>query len=292
MSHVQPHIERVWTVLDLIQWGSDYFRQKGVDSPRLTIELMLCAVLDVPRVQLYTGHDRPLSRSELDTLRGYVKRRIHHEPLQYILGEAPFYGLTVTVSPAVLIPRPETELLVDQALRFLKDRQQALCLDIGTGSGIIPVTCAVKNPHATWIALDIAHDACLIAEANSKRHAVDHLVTILRQDALSMMPAGPFDLITMNPPYIPANEVADLEAEVRDFEPHVALTDDADGLTFYRMLSNQVDTVLKPGGCALMEMMHGQSDDVQALFAQCHGSVSLIDDLAGIPRILRYVHGR
>lgn len=289
----QPQqIDRVWTVLDIIRWGSDYFKQKDVDAPRLTIELMLCHVLDVPRVSLYTGHDRPLTRSELDTLRMFVKRRVHREPLQYILGEAPFYGLTLNVSPAVLIPRPETEHLVDLTLRYLeKVHHGPQCLDIGTGSGAIPVACAVKNAQSTWLAIDIANDACKVAESNCRRYGVETRVTIRQMDALSMLPDGPFDVVTMNPPYIPVQDVPDLQEEVRDFEPHIALTDDSDGLTFFRMLSSSIDRLLVPGGCALMEVMFGQADQVQTLLSPNNGSVTVIDDLAGIPRIVRYVRG-
>lgn len=289
----QPqHIERVWTVLDIIRWGSDYFKQKDIDAPRLTIELMLCHVLDVPRVSLYTGHDRPLTRSELDTLRAFVKRRVHREPLQYILGEAPFYGLTLAVTPAVLIPRPETEHLVDLALRFLEQRANASrCLDIGTGSAAIPIACAIKNTQSTWLAIDIAKDACEIAQENCRRLGVETRVTIQHMDALCSLPEGPFDLVTMNPPYIPVQDVPGLQAEVRDFEPHVALSDDADGLTFFRMLAGSLDVLLAPGGCALMEIMHGQAEQVQSILRSNHGSVTVIDDLAGIPRIVRYIHG-
>lgn len=149
MRRHAPDVERIWTVLDLVNWGTEYFERKRVDSPRLTIELMLCDVLGVRRLQLYTDHERPLSKEELSVLRSYVRRRAEHEPLQYILGKADFYGLSFAVDPNVLIPRPETEIIVDRAIRLLREvgGQAQRCLDVGTGSGCIPVSVAFHVPH-------------------------------------------------------------------------------------------------------------------------------------------------
>ncbi|MBP6510697.1 MAG: peptide chain release factor N(5)-glutamine methyltransferase [Candidatus Kapabacteria bacterium] len=169
MRRQTPDVERIWTVLDLVNWGTEYFERKGVDSPRLTIELMLCDVLDVRRLQLYTDHERPLTKEELSVLRAYVRRRAEREPLQYILGKADFYGLSFTVDPNVLIPRPETEIIVDRAIRLLREvgGLSPRCLDVGTGSGCILVSIAVHDPTSVWVGIDVDNGALEVARRNA-----------------------------------------------------------------------------------------------------------------------------
>lgn len=287
MHKPRPTVEAVWTVLDIVRWATDYFRERGVDSPRLTIELMLCAVLDVGRLRLYTDFERPLSKDELARLRGMIQRRIRHEPLQYILGSADFYGLTFQVTPDVLIPRPETEHLVDHVVRFGKGRGPLRCLDLCTGTGCIAITAAVHLTESTWLAVDRSEPAVMLARENAERHTVADRVDVVLGDALGDVPEGPFDVVTMNPPYIPADEVADLEANVRDYEPHIALTDDADGLVFYRRFAEYLrDGLVAPNGMALVEVMAGKDVVVTELLRAHGGTTRVIDDLAGIGRIV------
>ena len=282
----QRSTDLIWTVLDLIKWGTDYFRERGIDSPRLTMELMLCAVLSTSRIKLYADFDRPLMADELAMLRSMVRRRAHHEPLQYILGEAHFYSLTFEVTPETLIPRPETELLVEQCIRFIKESGSTQsCLDIGTGSGIIPITIAAHTPGSNWTCIDISKGALEVAQRNAERHGVADRCSFVRTDFLRDTIGESFDVITMNPPYIPAKEVADLQEEVRDYEPHSALTDDADGLTFYRHLAKQLPTLLNPGGAAFVELGWGRVDDVKGMF-DATITAKVIDDLSSIPRVL------
>ncbi len=283
MPHRQ-HLERVWTVLDLIRWGTEYFTSKEVDSPRLTIELLLCDILKISRIKLYSEFDRPVLPEELATLRSYVTRRAHHEPLQYITGTAWFYSLAFNVGPDVLIPRPETEFLIEEAIRFGRGREELHCLDIGTGSGCIPIAIATHLPHSRWTATDVSGKALDVADSNIRRHGLASRIQTKRSDILSEIPEGSFDLITMNPPYIPASEVPTLDPEVRDFEPHRALTDDADGLTFYRRLAEVAPTMLQPQGLLLMELGWASAPDVQELF-EAIGAIRFVDDLQGIPRI-------
>lgn len=290
MRRQTPRLEQVWTVLDLITWGSEYFREKGIDSPRLTIELMLCHVLHEQRIKLYTDFERPLTRDELATLRGLVQRRARHEPLQYVLGVADFYGLRFEVTPDVLIPRPETEILVDRAVRLIKGQGKRLGLDIGTGTGCIPIAIASKVADAWWTALEVSPAAATIARRNAAANGVADRVHVMDTDFLRHVPPGPFDIVTMNPPYIPVAEVATLEAEVRDHEPHRALTDDADGLTFYRRMGEIWKDLIARDGVILCEIGHGQAAAVRELFERSGAVVEVIDDFAGIPRIVTLRH--
>ncbi len=293
MRRPAPKVERVWTVLDLVQWGAEYFERKGVDSPRLTIELMLCEVLQVRRLQLYTDHERPLTSNELTSLRAFVHRRAEREPLQYILGMADFYGLTFQVNPSVLIPRPETEILVERAIRHIKEVGGSVvrCLDIGTGSGCIAVSAAVHTPLSLWECIDVSADALAVAHQNAADHSVGERLSYIQMDILEDIPKGPFDLVTMNPPYIPLIEIRELEPEVRDHEPLNALTDDLDGLTFYRRFAEIVEQLVSDKGIALIEIGHGQSTDIREVFSAKGLHSSIIDDLSGVPRVLRIVVG-
>ncbi|MES2765675.1 MAG: HemK/PrmC family methyltransferase, partial [Bacteroidota bacterium] len=167
-------MQKVWTVLDIINWGKDFFAQKSIDSPRLTIELMLCEVLKIRRIDLYAQFDRPLKDDELARLREMAKRRAGREPLQYILGNTEFYGLPLIVDPSVLIPRPETEILVETVLKTFKNSENKVLkiLDIGTGSGCIAVALAVNLPQAEITAVDISEEALEIARQNAKLNSV------------------------------------------------------------------------------------------------------------------------
>lgn len=287
MPRQVPVIDRVWTVLDLIRWGADYFREKGIESPRLTIELLLCHVLGLRRVQLYTDFERPLGKDELATLRSMVIRRVEHEPLQYIVGTADFYGHAFIVTPDVLIPRPETELLVDRVVRYGKEKGTLRCVDIGTGSGCIPITCAIQLPESQWLATDVSQAALTIAKRNAEQLGVSERVSFEQRNFLTDELPGRFDVITMNPPYIGKIDIATLEPEVRDHEPHAALTDEADGLSFFRRMADVMEAHLTDAGVIVMEIGYGQADDVRRIMTHPGWSVDVIDDLSSIPRIVR-----
>jgi release factor glutamine methyltransferase len=216
-----------------------------------------------------------------------VQRRIKHEPLQYILGTADFFGLTFDVNPAVLIPRPETEILVDRLLRDVRaDPGPKRCLDIGTGSGIIPVTVAVNAPTTQWTCMDISESALTCAHANAVRHGVADRLMLVEGDFLDTIPAGgPWDVVTMNPPYIRLTDMSELEPEVGDYEPRQALTDSADGLTFYRRISELIGDLLAPSGRAYLEIGHGQADDVRQILEPVSASIDVYQDLGRIPRV-------
>lgn len=269
----------------MINWGSGYFARKGVDAPRLTIELILAHVLAVTRFDLYLQFDRPLTDGELDDLREKVRRRATREPLQYILGEAHFHGRLFEVNRAVLIPRPETELLVEEALR----RAHALrCLDVGTGSGCIGVTIALERPDTEVVAIDVSEEALDVARRNAERLGARN-IAIERCDFLdesAVHALGSFDLVVSNPPYVAVAEIAGLEPEVRDHEPRGALTDHGDGYAFYRRFIEVAPTLLRSGGHLFLEIGFGQSAELERMYREAGFEVDILTDLDRIPRIL------
>jgi release factor glutamine methyltransferase len=276
-------LAQTWTVLKILQWTTDYFHDKGIESPRRDAELLLGASLGLDRVGLYLHFDRPLEESELSAYRALVVRRAKREPLQYILGETEFWSLPFCVSPAVLIPRPDTEVLVEESLRLAGGHR---ILDVGTGSGAIAVALAHELADAQVVALDISPDALAVAERNARRNSVEDRITFLQGD-LAHLPAGPFDLIVSNPPYIPAADVEGLMPEVREFEPRQALVGGSDGLDPYRALARQASFCLVPGGWLLVEVGIYQASDVQRLFADAGlKEVFCRDDYGGVPRVV------
>lgn len=282
-------MEKIWSILDILTWGRAYFEEKGVDSPRLTMELLVAHVLKKQRIELYTQFDRPLAEGELTTLRAMIKRRAAHEPLQYITGETEFYGLTLAVTPAVLIPRPETELLAEYVIKRVRDSTNADeseigILDIGTGSGCIALALAKHLPRAAVFGLDVSDDALRLARGNAERHALSN-VQFGKINILEAQPKRRFGVIVANPPYIAVEEIEELEPEVRAHEPRIALTDGSDGLRFYRRFSEIFPSMLAEGGWFVVEMGFGQSTQVEEIFAEVGYQTTIVNDLAGIPRI-------
>jgi len=282
---MNPNQTEIWTILRLIQWGSDFFKKKGVDSPRLTMELLLAHVLKLSRFDLYMQFERPLTEPELAQLRDMVKRRAMREPLQYILGEAHFYKRVFEVTPAVLIPRPETELLVEEALR----RGHSLrCLDIGTGSGCIGISIALERPETEVVAIDSSPEALEVARRNAERLGARN-ITFHQTDFFDdegMRSLGSFDLIVSNPPYIAAADLATLQPEVRDHEPHLALTDGGDGLRFFRRFIDLSPRILRDESSFFMEIGYGQGHSLAVMFRKAGFEVDLLTDLDRVERIL------
>ena len=273
-----------WTVLKLLRWTADYFAGRGIDNPRLDAELLLADTLGFDRVGLYLNFERPLLADELAAFREQVKRRANREPLAYILGMTEFWSLPLKVTPAVLIPRPDTELLVEQALPRLTGA--ARVLDVGTGSGALAIALAHERPECTVTAIDLSPAALAVAAENARSNGVAERIEFFRSD-LAALPMGPFALVVANPPYIPGGELASLMPEVRDFEPHLALDGGADGLDAYRALARQADAVLAPGGWLLVEVGIDQAAAVMRLFAAAGlAEIFTSRDLAGIERVV------
>lgn len=249
---------------------------------RLDAELLLWHVLGKDRAWLLTHPEAGLTAAQTAAYEGVIARRRLHEPIQYIRGTQEFYGLDFQVRPGVLIPRPETEHLIEAALERLPKQSPLRVLDVGTGSGILAVTLAKHLPQAQVTAVDISADALAIAHDNAERHGVRDRIRFLESDLLAELAGEEFDAVVSNPPYIPADEV--LEAQVRAYEPEQALFAGADGLDIYRRLIPQAQDALRPGGWLLMEIGHGQRDALASLLGGWQDG-AFVDDLQGIPRV-------
>jgi release factor glutamine methyltransferase len=274
------------TVLEVIQRSSEFLTRKGVESPRLQIELLLSHVLQMPRLKLYLNFERALTEAELETLRALVKRRGDREPLQQIVGSTHFCGHQFLVNRDVLIPRPETEQLAEKAWQQLEKLPAGRVLDYGTGSGCLAVTIALKCPQAQVHAVDISKPALEMAEKNAtclKARVQFHL-----GDGFSVFSTdSAFDLIVGNPPYIPTEDIPHLEPEVRDFDPRGALDGGPDGLAFYRRLVAEAPLHLAPGGVIMLEFGDGQQEALEQMFSASPWHFDEIcADLSGRPRIL------
>lgn len=273
-----------WTVLKILRWTTDYFTAREIDSGRLEAELLLAATLGLDRVGLYINFERPLNSDELSVFRERVRRRALREPLQYILGKAEFWSLTFNVGPSVLVPRADTEVLVEEALAKTGDSMRIL--DVGTGSGAIAIALAHEKPGLLATALDCSESALNIARDNTELNGVADRVTCVIGD-LAELPKGPFEVVVSNPPYIPTADCERLMPEVRDYEPRLALDGGNDGLIAYRQLAAQAGKVLVPGGWLLVEVGVDQAAEVEGLFAAAGlTDISHRDDYSGIPRVV------
>jgi release factor glutamine methyltransferase len=281
------------TVLEVIQRSTGFLNRKGVDSPRLQIELLLAHALRMPRLQLYLNFERILAPDELETIRDMVRRRGNREPLQHIIGSTSFCGLEIAVSPEVLIPRPETELLAERGWQFLRNLKRdpsapANALDFGTGSGCIAIALAARAPGTRVHAVDVSEAALKIARTNAKRNQVAESIEFICAASLEELPSSPrFALIISNPPYIPSRDLATLAPEVRDFDPRLALDGGEDGLNFFRQLAKACCARLEPDGRLMVEFGDAQAESLEAIFRSAGWVIDTVEkDLSGRPRIL------
>jgi len=279
-----------WTVLRLILWSADYLTNKGVSSGRLDAEHLLAHVLGVKRLQLYLEFERPLAQEELDAFRPLLRRRAAREPLQYVIGHQPFRELVLTVAPEVLIPRPETEQLVDVILNWLAAEhiQQPTVLDIGTGTGAIALSLAAEA-EATVTATDVSIAALGIARSNRLAAGLVQRVELLDGSLFEPVePGASFHVVVSNPPYIAEVDEETLEPEVRDWEPRRALFAGADGLDVIRGLVSGARRHLRPDGLFAMEVGSGQARTVASLLETSgdYAAVRIEKDHAGLERFV------
>ena len=277
-------------LLEVLRASERYLADRGVEHPRLNAEHLLAHALGLKRMELYLQFDRALTETERVPLRDTVKRRGAREPLQHILGTAEFHGRTFGCDQRALIPRPETEQLVEIALEIAKEHAGARILDIGTGSGVIALTVALELPHTEVHATDLSPVALALATDNAARHKLADRVHLTRAD---LLPAGDtaFDLIVANLPYIPTAEIATLSAEVRH-DPASALDGGADGLELIRRLIEVAPAHLSPGGALLLEIGAGQADAVNTLLtARKFRDISVRPDYENVPRFAVGFHG-
>ena len=281
----------IWTIGRLLQWSEGFFREKGIETPRLDAEVLLAHVLEKPRIYLYVHYDQPLDPGELAAYRGFVRRRAVREPVAYLLGERAFMGLTFVVSPAVLVPQPDTETLVSEAEKRLRGKSGARIADVGTGSGAIALSLLHALPDLTAAAVDVSLAALKVARENAARLALMDRVAFYEGDLLAPLLGQTFDAILSNPPYIPRNDIAALPPEVQA-EPHLALDGGADGLDFYRRLTREAAAFLRPGGFLAVEAGQGEAAAILDM-ARANGwaEVEIAQDLAGIDRVVTMYRG-
>ncbi|HKK92763.1 MAG TPA: peptide chain release factor N(5)-glutamine methyltransferase [Longimicrobiales bacterium] len=248
-----------WTVLRLIRWSADYLEGKGIEQGRLDAEHLLAHALDVGRLQLYLQYDRPLVPEELDRFRPLLRRRARREPLQHVIGRTAFRDLELKTDARALVPRPETELLVQLVLDWARGRGALTAIDVGTGSGCIALALASEGPFERVWGIDISADALALARENAEVHDPDGRVVWREGHGLRNVPEARVDVVVSNPPYIARGEAPELEPEVREFEPEMALYAGDDGREMLHELIRSAPTALVPGGLLALEVGLGQA---------------------------------
>ncbi|MDX2043909.1 MAG: peptide chain release factor N(5)-glutamine methyltransferase [Acidobacteriota bacterium] len=278
------------TIAETLKLASERLRAASVPNDVLDAQTLLAEALGKDRTYLIVNFNEQLGEDLLAAYFSLIERRSAGEPLQYITGHQQFFGLEFEVTPDVLIPRPETELIVEETIRLVEECKLAapVIVDVGTGSGCIPVTLARELADAKVFACDISTAALTVARRNAARHDLETRIEFIESDLLTLFPENLFaDFILSNPPYVAAHELSTLQREVRDWEPHTALTDNGDGLSFYRRLLAEAPGRLKPGGHLICELGFGQADAVSAMADSATWSeVRLLNDLQGIARTI------
>lgn len=276
-------------VLDAIKLSTDFMEKKGVQSPRLNSELFLADILKCKRLELYINFERPLTTAETDTLRNYISRRGKLEPLQYIIGSVEFYGLEFKVNPSVLVPRQETEILIETIINSLGCDFAGNILDIGTGSGIIPITLASHIPSANFSALDISPEALETALVNAKLNSASERIDFINGNIFDKQLSfnNKFDVIISNPPYISVEDSQNLQEELTVYEPKIAYCDNSDGFTFYREIIGRAKDYLTPKGKLFFEAGEGQAKYIaQLMETNGFGNIKIIKDYLTIERVI------
>lgn len=280
---------QTWTIEALLRWASDDFRGRGIDRPRLDAEVLLAFALKTTRTQLVIDAKRPLEPTELARFRELVKRRRAREPVAYLLGVREFYGRPFRVDKRVLIPRPDTETLVDVALaRSQRCAMSMRALDLCTGSGCVAITLARQRPTAYVHATDLSADALAVARENAYRLGA-YTVSFTQGDLFAALPSrcGPFDVITANPPYIATGEVETLEPDIKSFEPRLALDGGADGLAFVRRIVDAAPVRLASGGTLAVEIAEGEAADAVKIFeARGFADIAVTRDYGRLERVV------
>lgn len=276
------------TVLNALKLASDYFEKKGIQSARTNAEILLAHILNCKRLDLYLRFDQPLTAKEIDNYRQFIARRGKYEPVQYIIGTTEFFGLNLEVNPSVLIPRPETEILVESILNEVDVNEKLKILDVGCGSGNISIALGKNLPESQVFAIDISKDALLTAEKNAWKNDVKNIQFLEGNIILDgILDNYKFDLIVSNPPYVSIEEYPTLQNEITMYEPKQAVTDSSDGLKFFRKISEFSMNRLNKGGKLFFEIGMGQSKDVYKLMEQYNfREIKVIKDYQHIDRVI------
>lgn len=287
-------LPETWTILKLLKWTTAYFKSHHVEQPRATAEILLAHTLGVGRVDLYVQYDRLLEEGELGRFKGYIKRRIQREPVAYIVGKREFWSMDFEVTPDVLIPRPETETLVESVLMIVPAEPTPTplkILDLGTGSGAVVVAVASERPDHEFYAVDRSEEVLAVAQGNARTHGLDKTITFLRGDWFDPVreQGHHFDVIVSNPPYISTRELEELPPEIGRHEPWKALDGGPDGLDAIRLIIREASDHLVPGGWLLFEIGHDQWARVEKLMsaAKAYNDLYVIKDYSGHERVAR-----
>ena len=271
---------------DVLSEGIKKLKLSNIEAPVVTAGAMLCSVLGCDKTYLYSHDDYSLSKYECDSYCDAIKRRIDGEPLQYITGYQEFMSLNFIVSQDVLIPRQDTEILVESVLQFANGRESVNILDIGTGSGCIAISLAYFVKNSQVMGLDISKRALEIARKNARKCGVEEKTTFLESNLFDNIPLQDFDIIVSNPPYIPVREIETLERQVKDFEPRSALDGGMDGLDFYRKIVKDSVRYIKPKGLLAFEVGFDQSQEVMKIMEDSFDNLKIEKDLSGIERVV------
>lgn len=287
--------EKLWTVQAVLDAAREFLQKRDIDSARLDSELLLAEALGLRRLDLYLQFDRPLSEAERAPFRELLRRRGAREPVAYILGQREFYGLDFAVGPGVLVPRPETELLVDLSLDYFGENPPARFIELCLGTACVSISLLSKWKHTRAFGVDISAEALVYARKNAHHHRVVDSLDLIRADlteSLRLADTGEngWPLILANPPYVSADEWQTLDADVQDFEPRIALVSQDQGLEHSRRIALWIRDNLAPAGLALIEGADARGNELVELFAEiltADFDVQIVQDLAGLDRVLR-----
>lgn len=282
-------------IIDLLNVASEHLRKNGFENSRLEVERLLGSVIGLSRIDLYMEFERPLTDEELEQFRSLYKRRLAHEPLQYIIGSTDFREIEVKTDSRALIPRPETEVMVQIAIDFLKHRPDPLVADLGTGSGVIAISIVYEVPGSHAVAVDISDEALMLTEQNALMTGVEGSITLVSGDMLNgLRDRGPFDVILSNPPYVKSHDIGSLQSEVRDYEPMIAFDGGPDGLRYLNTIAEGAHQFLKSGGLLLLECDGAEAEQVRKTLemTSCYTEVKIIQDIAGKSRVVKALAGQ
>lgn len=287
-----------WTILKVLKWTTSYFKSRSIESPRSSAEILLAHTLDINRIDLYLQYDQPLNSNELDIFKALIKRRAAREPVAYITGIKEFWSLELVVTKDVLIPRPDTECLVEASLSLLStasagnsELKPMHILDLGTGSGAIVLALAKEHPMHIYFASDCSIEIIKVAKKNAKKNNLDEKVSFFTGDWLSSLNDGKisFDMILSNPPYIRTGDIAGLQPEICEYEPSIAIDGEEDGLSSLKHIIYSAHTFLKRYGALLLEIGHDQRDAVSRIIENCgeYENIVFSKDYSGYCRVVQ-----
>lgn len=287
-----------WTIIKLLKWTTSYFESRDIPDPRIEAEILLAHALGIQRIDLYLQYDQPLISHELSRFKNFIKRRIKREPVAYIVGSKEFWSMNFVVSKDVLIPRPETEFLVEMALNLLPENSVSQpnlapkrILELGTGSGAVVLALASMRPYHLFFASDRIPAAVKVAKKNAKNHGIESRVGFICADWFGPFKdqMAVFDMIVSNPPYVPSRIIGELQPEIAKFEPISAIDGSEDGLLCLRHIINNAHLYLQPKGHLLLEFGHEQRHDVQKMVDECskYENVIYTKDYSGFDRVVQ-----